>query len=322
MPGWEATSVKIWQGRDDSLEGPWARRLFQSVAIERAFAPEKHPGKIALIGFECDEGVRLNRGRTGAKEAPDHIRRAMANLASHQDHDKIVDLGNFFVRENQLERCQAGFTERVAHCHGCGLRTAVLGGGHETAFAHGMGVYHAYPRQRVGIINFDAHLDIRATPQASSGTPFKQLADYCESAGRDFRYLCVGINLSSNTQALLHVAEQLAVEIVWDTECQQSNYDQVNARLKLFADSVDVIYLSIDFDVLPSYVMAAVSSPATLGVQLPFLLALAEGIKKSGKLMAVDFVEYSPPYDANQLCAKVAARFVWQLCLGWPSMEG
>lgn len=321
MLTWEPASEKIWQGRDDLLEGPWARRLFQSISREKAFAPENHPGKIALIGFECDEGVRRNRGKTGAKEAPDHIRRAMANLASHLDHDKIVDLGNFFVPENQLERCQAAFAGHIARCHCCGMKTAVLGGGHETAYPHGMGIYHAYPQLRVGIINFDAHLDIRATPQASSGTPFKQLADYCEAAGRDFHYLCIGVNLSSNTQALLHVAEQLAVEIVWDTECRQSNYENITARFARFARAVDVIYLSIDFDVLPPYVMSAVSAPATLGIPLPFLLALAEEIKKSGKLAAVDFVEYNPPLDANQLCAKVAARFVWEACLGWPSVE-
>lgn len=321
MPRWEATSEKVWQGRDDSLEGPWATRLFQSIAVEHAFTPEKHPGKIALIGFECDEGVRLNRGRAGAKEAPDHIRRAMANLASYLDHDKIVDLGNFFVRENQLEPSQADFSKHISLCHSHGLKTAVLGGGHETAFAHGLGVYHAYPERRIGVINFDAHLDIRATPQASSGTPFKQLADYCESANREFRYLCIGANLSANTRALLHMAEQLAVEIIWDTECQQSNYDHINARLARFVDSVDVIYLTIDLDVLPPYIMAAVSAPATLGVPLLFLMALAEEIKKSGKLAAVDFVEYNPPLDANQLCAKVVARFVWQVCLGWPSIK-
>ena len=320
MSNWEATPEKVWQGRDDSLEGPWARRLFQSITLEREFTPEKHPGKTALIGFECDEGISRNRGRTGAREAPDHIRRAMANLAAHLDHDKIVDLGNFPLRENHLERGQEIFADHILRCHTSGMKTAVLGGGHETAFAHGLGVYRAYPDQRIGIINFDAHLDIRATPQASSGTPFKQLADYCERTGREFRYLCLGANLSSNTQALLHVAEQLAVEIVWDTECQQANYEQIRARISRFADSVDVLYLTIDLDVLPSYVMAAVSAPATLGVPLPFLLALAEEIKKSGKMMAVDFVEYNPQLDANQLYVKVAARFAWQMCLGWHSM--
>ena len=38
-----------------------------------------------LIGFACDEGVRRNGGRVGAKDGPRAIRAALANLAWHQD---------------------------------------------------------------------------------------------------------------------------------------------------------------------------------------------------------------------------------------------
>ncbi|MEA5720431.1 arginase family protein, partial [Salmonella enterica subsp. enterica serovar Virginia] len=41
------------------------------------------------------------------------------------------------------------------------MRTLVLGGGHETAFGHGAGVLDAFAQESVGIINLDAHLDLR-----------------------------------------------------------------------------------------------------------------------------------------------------------------
>lgn len=320
MPSWTPVSFKIWRGRDDSLEGSIAKRLFQTVLRSQTFSPQSYPEKIALIGFECDEGVRLNKGIPGAKEAPDAIRKAMANLAAHVDHDKIVDLGNLEANEGELEAAQLGLAEHVRRCHEGKMKTIVLGGGHETAYGHGLGIYQAHPDAVIGIINFDAHLDIRNTGQASSGTPFKQLADVCEETDRPFKYMCVGANLASNTLALLQVAEDLGVKIIWDTDCQQANYENVVKQVNDFIDSVDLIYLTVDLDALPSNTMSAVSAPATLGVQFHFLLALAEEIKRSGKMCAADFVEYSPGLDSQRLCAKVAARFVWQICLGWASL--
>ncbi|MGL4859307.1 MAG: formimidoylglutamase [Enterobacteriaceae bacterium] len=316
---WTPVSRKVWRGRDDTQEDAGALRLFQTIKLVDTFTPQYFRNQVALLGFECDEGVRRNKGRPGTKEAPDQIRKALANLAAHQDHDKIVDLGNLDAEGEDLEGAQEALSEYVRQCHQWNMKTVVLGGGHETAFGHGLGLYKAYPNARIGIINFDAHLDIRKTEQVSSGTPFKQLADHCHDQRRPFRYMCIGANLSTNTRALLDTARELDVEILWDTECQQANYQNVVERVNQFIASVDIVYLTIDLDVLPLNTMSAVSAPATLGVHFHFLLALAEEIKNSNKVRAVDFVEYNPSLDTELLCVKVVARFIWQVCLGWCS---
>ncbi len=81
---WQATPASLWQGRDDSAEAPNALRLFQTIVRAERFAPQEMPGDIALLGFACDEGVRRNKGRTGAADGPATLRRALANMASHQ----------------------------------------------------------------------------------------------------------------------------------------------------------------------------------------------------------------------------------------------
>ncbi len=65
---WQATPASLWQGRDDSAEAPNALRLFQTIVRAERFAPQEMPGDIALLGFACDEGVRRNKGRTGAAD--------------------------------------------------------------------------------------------------------------------------------------------------------------------------------------------------------------------------------------------------------------
>lgn len=199
---WQATPANLWQGRDDSAEASNALRLFQTIARAERFAPQEMPGDIALLGFACDEGVRRNKGRTGAADGPATLRRALANMASHQGHDRCVDMGTISVDGEQLEVAHQALREAVADCQRAGKRTLVLGGGHETAFGHGAGVLDAFPGEKVGIINLDAHLDLRFAECASSGTPFRQLALECDAQQRGFHYTCIGVSRAANTQAL------------------------------------------------------------------------------------------------------------------------
>lgn len=122
---WQATPASLWQGRDDSAEAPNALRLFQTIARAERFAPQEMPGDIALLGFACDEGVRRNKGRTGAGHGPEALRRALANMASHQGHDRCVDMGTISVDGEQLEAAHQALREAVAACQRAGKRTLV-----------------------------------------------------------------------------------------------------------------------------------------------------------------------------------------------------
>lgn len=314
---WSPTADDIWQGRNDLAEADNARRIFQSVIHSHAFTPEKFPHHIALLGFECDEGVKLNQGRPGANLGPNKIRRSLANLASHVGHDKVVDMGNIKAQNGQLEPAQHALSQAVTACQHHQMRTLILGGGHETAFAHGLGLYNAFPHQTMAIINFDAHLDLRRAPHATSGTPFRQLAHYCQQQQRPFNYTCVGASLAANTQALVDEAERLDTTIIWDTDCGQAQLADISQQLATIVAQVDNVYLTIDLDVLPAGQMPAVSAPAALGIPLAILLTLIQPICQSGKLQGADLVELNPAFDIHDQGAKVAARLAWQILHWW-----
>ncbi|PHM73526.1 formimidoylglutamase [Xenorhabdus kozodoii] len=314
---WHPTSKNIWQGRNDLAEASNALRLFQTIKQPARFSPAEFPHHIALLGFECDEGVKLNQGRPGAKLGAEYLRQSLANLASYEGHDRLVDLGNIRANAGELSEAQQALSDAVYECQQHNMKTLIFGGGHETAFAHGMGIYRAFPDQRVGIINFDAHLDLRNSPQPTSGTPFRQLAHDCQQQQRLFNYSCVGASLASNTQALLDEANHLNVTIIWDTHCVESMLDKVQQQLRDIIHQVDVIYMTIDLDVLPIWQMPAVSAPAALGVPLERLLPLVQLVCQSKKLQAVDLVELNPLYDIQGMGGKVAARLAWQLVHWW-----
>ncbi|MHA1054702.1 formimidoylglutamase [Enterobacter mori] len=311
MTLWRSTSPQIWQGRDDSAEATNAKRIFQTIQQPEAFSPA--PSGIGLIGFECDEGVKRNHGRPGAVQAPDTLRRALANMASHQGHERLVDMGSIYLEGTDLEAAQRALSDAVVECQQSGMRTLVFGGGHETAWAHGRGVLDAFPNERVAIINLDAHLDLRKADRATSGTPFRQLANYCDERGREFQYACFGVSRAANTLALWDEAERLNVTLVEDLHFRR---DALPSLEKVLAQA-DRVYLTIDLDVLPAGEMPAVSAPAALGIPALDLMPVIERICRSGKLQAADLVEFNPQYDRDGQGAKLAARLAWQIAHWW-----
>lgn len=314
---WHPVAASLWQGRDDSHEASNALRLFQSITNGGDFAPQSHRDKIALLGFECDEGVKRNQGRTGAAQGPDILRGALANMASHRGHERLVEMGNIRAEPEKLEAAQQALHDAVLACQQAGMHTLVFGGGHETAFGHGSAVLNAFPSERIGIVNLDAHLDLRHAPHASSGTPFRQLALHCEAQQRGFHYTCIGASLAANTAALWEEAARRHVTVIEDLDVLSAMEARALPEIYRVIDSYDRIYLTIDLDVLPAWEMPAVSAPAPLGIPLMMLLRIVEPLCRSGKLQAVDLVEFNPTFDREGQGAKVAARLAWQILHWW-----
>lgn len=314
---WHPVEQSVWQGRDDSGEAANALRVFQTLTNTGEFAPQQHRGKVALLGFECDEGVKRNQGRAGSAQGPDVLRKALANMASHAGHEQLVEMGNLRAQPEQLERAQQALHDAALACQQAQMRTLIFGGGHETAFGHGSAVLDAFPHERVGIINLDAHLDLRHAPYASSGTPFRQLALHCEAQQRDFHYCCIGASRAANTQALWDEAARREVTVIEDLSVLNAFDAHVLPEIERNIVSYDRLYLTIDLDVLPGGEMPAVSAPAALGIPLCLLLRIVEPLCRSGKLQAVDLVEFNPAFDNAGQGARAAARLAWQIAHWW-----
>ncbi|KEA63501.1 Formiminoglutamase [Marinobacterium lacunae] len=299
---------EIWCGRVDADEAPGlATRLHQVIT-----PLSEEPAGLALVGFCSDEGVRRNQGRTGAAEAPDRIRRLLVNLPWSPERP-VYDAGNIRCEAQELEHAHQVLADRVTSLLDSGHLPFVLGGGHEVAYGSWLGLAQHLEAQgavpRIGIINFDAHFDLRNDTQGcSSGTPFLQIANACERKGYPFRYCCLGVSEMSNTRALFQRAEQLGVSYRKDADMGINQLDETRAQLKQFMDGCDLLYLTIDLDVLPAWVAPGVSAPAARGVDLDVLEPLIEAVRASGKLRLADMAEYNPAFDIDQRTARVAAR--------------
>ncbi len=308
-----------WTGRFDG-DTSWHRRWWQAV---KPYAPSTQEiptpasagsaGRPAVVvGFCSDEGVRRNKGRVGAAAAPAAIRTALGPLAFH-GHRAVFDAGNVTVEGDAPGVLEAGQQRAGQVLSGLlddGNLTVMLGGGHETAYASYLGVAGSAAVRngaRLGILNLDAHFDLRDELQPSSGTPFLQMAQAEKAAGREFRYGVVGVSEVNNTRALFDTARRLGVRYLLD---EDSSAEAVDRFVSDFLADVDVLYLTIDLDVLPAETAPGVSAPAAYGVPLSAIAAVCRQVVSSDKLLHCDVAELNPQFDVDSRTARVAARLV------------
>ena len=314
--------MSLWHGRIDEETVPeWALRWHQKV--NRYSGQSALPG-VTLAGFASDEGVRRNKGRPGAASGPDTLRRALAGQPWNRDQP-VYDSGTIICRGGNLEAAQQAFARHISKLLDHQQLPIGLGGGHEIAWASYQGlIHHLNPEQKpnVGIINFDAHFDLRKPDQAgaSSGTSFWQIADYTRQQQLPFHYLCLGVSRNSNTRVLFQRARALGVDYHYDDDMTILQLNTLTDALSRFINKVDHVYLTIDLDGFPAALAPGVSAPASRGIPLEVAEPLLKDIRDSDKLRLIDIAEFNPSYDIDHRTSRLAARLIHLLTFQEPTL--
>jgi formiminoglutamase len=297
----------VWQGREDQEEPGDSRRWHHRV---RPFDSTSRQG-VSLIGFAVDEGVRRNSGRPGAAQGPQALRAALANL-SLRGEPALWDAGDIVCTDHDLPGAQQALAERVAQALSRESLPLVLGGGHEMAWGTFQGIVQSpLAERRLLVLNLDAHFDLRTAAHAHSGTPFRQMHDWCAQQGRRFHYCVLGISPFANTQALFDQAQRMGVHHCLDEHLQDRwQLHTAQEALAEYLDRCDAVYLTLCLDVLSGSVAPGVSAPAALGVPLAHIEQLVDQVLRSNRLVAADIAELNPPFDRDGQTARIAARLV------------
>lgn len=269
-----------------------------------------------FLGFCSDEGVRRNLGRTGAARAPESLRKEMSNLPCYFDsRTRLVDAGDVLCVDNHLESALDDLSSSLVTILSTGLFPIGLGGGHEIALGHYNAIRTAMGNDyRIGIINFDAHFDLRPYAHGGgSGSMFLQIADECRRSRTEFSYFCVGIQQSANTASLFRKADELGARYVLARDIDPIDLSAVSRMLDDYIRKHDGIYLTICADVFSAAYAPGVSAPQPFGLLPETVLKLMKHVLRSGKVVSADIAEVSPRFDNDNRTAKLAAITIFAM---------
>lgn len=314
MTTYRPTHPEIYTGRE-SAKVEYVHQKIRFLDLEDTL-PELTSRSLAILGYACDEGVRRNQGRPGAVDGPDQIRKQWARLPLSTDAVALSDAGTVFCSDTDLEFAQELLAQKVKILLAANYFPLVLGGGHDIAFGHFKGIHEQYgDGASVGIVNFDAHLDLRDPGKgANSGTPFFQIAQLLDSKDLPFHYLCAGMRREANSHELLDRAQTLNVTVIPREEFIISQIEEVRTRLLAFSTQVDHLYITIDMDGFSSAFAPGVSAASPLGFDTDVVKASLSALFETKKVIAIDIAETNPTYDRDDQTAKLAAGLMHHIC--------
>lgn len=297
--------------------------------------------QVGLIGFPHDEGVRRNGGRIGAADGPEAFRSFLPKIGTLLNPEFGIDLQSLVVHDFgdisknlQLEAAHEALSEKVGELLAAGTVPFVVGGGNDQSYANASGLMEHLVKMKstsVGVINIDAHLDVRPLKdgKAHSGSPFRQLledASFKTLNGKFVEFASQGHQCSQehwdyvlhHPNASLIPLSTLRGSVLGGLSHQQRSQCGVeDAFYDLISGAIgEHIFISFDIDAIQSSDCPGVSAPGSIGLSAQEALNICFLAGKSPKVMLVDVSEYNPSVESFRT-GRLVALMLYYFLLGF-----
>lgn len=313
--GYMPPNKEVWNGRSDGGGSLRFHEAIKCIDITTDWSLPHSDSAFGLLGFASDEGIKRNKGRLGARDGPSALRRCLAPLAypSFENHTHIYDFGDIACLDSDLEASQIALSKAVHQLLQRNITPLLIGGGHEIAWAHYLGIRTAHPHKKIGIFNFDAHFDMREplNTQSTSGSSFLQILRHDKEHQSPVSYSCLGIQSSSNTNLLFQTAKEWNASYITADEFHLCGIEPALNMIDDLLQHIEIAYVSICMDVFAAPFAPGVSAPQPLGLLPWHVLAPLQRLVSSGKTVAIDIAELSPPNDISNTTAQLAAQLLY-----------
>lgn len=282
--------------------------------IAKAFSGKVSEGDIAIIGVPEERGIIANKGRIGAKEAPDRIRECFYKLCpGFGKLPSIIDMGD--VRESvSVEEAQRDLASIVDFCVLRGAIPICMGGGNEITHGTFTGLRSL---KKTGCINFDAHFDVRDMRYGvTSGTSHFMNIEFSKILdGKNLVEFGNQENKSSSIYRdylLSKKAEILPLFQIRKVGIEKS----LKRALAIAGKGTNGILASFDMDSVRSSDAPGVSAPSSSGFFAEEAERIAYVCGKAKNVRAFEIVEVCPKYDVDNRTSRLAASVMWHFIKG------
>lgn len=257
-------------------------------------------------------------GKRGAAHAPASIRDAICRYFSYDPNwgidlsagPGVSDLGDVDVIATDVDESWKRISSVAAAAAGGGAPLLVFGGDHGCTFPVLRGVSEALPKdRRLGVINVDAHFDVRNSSVCSAGVPFRWMLERLNGRVQGHNFVEFGAGGFSNTAIYHDYLRDQQSRVITCREVQRGNLDDMIASaLGTVADGTDGLWLSIDVDAIDASQMPGTAAPAVGGLTVWQVVELVWAFGQRDDVIGMDIMEVSPPFDPTGASANVAAH--------------
>ena len=280
--------------------------------------------KFGLLGLNYD--TEAGRGWPGARYAPNSIRNAMAGIMNRMEDGFLFDVNkNKLVDYNKMELKDFGNCDNIVHYEhlqglkdmaeeikkvmNAGYRPVLLGGDHSVTNA-GFMALHDVADGRIGIIDFDAHLDIKVdSPVQGRFSGSSEIRRAGEMEKYDMKNTVEIGPRGYNYPEHYHFIKDSGLTIFTARDLNRLGVEEVAKRtLEIVTKDTDYVYMTVDIDSLDmAYALGSGGQePAGLThFQLSdLIMAFAPYVD------VIDFVEVNPMTDHRELTSHVCSNLV------------
>ena len=301
---------------------PWEDRPEHKVSNWLTLWDFAEPIDVGLIGAPY---AKASIGTSGASGGPEAVRLTFRfNTTYSPDWDtdivnlRVRDLGDIdgHLTDVGIAHDNIEYVVEQALTLGTPFLPLIVGGDHSITAPACRGFMKANPGKKIGIINIDAHFDVRVDDWGNhNGTPFRQLIE----GGVDGRNVVeLGIHGFMNAAYYRQWTEQQGITTITGRDVYKRGMEAcINQALEIAGDGTDLIYLSVDIDCLAYSFAVGTSAASAEGLSAWDLLEAVFIAGQHPKVAAFDIVEIDPSRDVQDLTARSGCSTILAFLAGY-----
>jgi formiminoglutamase len=272
---------------------------------------------VAILGAPMEAGS-VTPGRCDL--APAAIRRALRrfstfDLTAGLELDLVVhDAGDVPVQGVMPADGFLPIREAVEACVRDHRLTLLLGGNNAVTrpAAHGLGL----PLEKVGLITFDAHFDMRDTEAGPmNGNPIRCLL---EDGLPGANIVQIGLAPFANTRAMAEDAAAAGIKAYHLSDLGGDIVPVVDAAMeRLDRAGAEAVMIDFDIDVIDRAQCPGAPGARPGGLHVDQFFRAARHALAYPKVRLVDLTEFDPSLDVSDITALTAGRWVCEVLAGY-----
>lgn len=229
------------------------------------------------------------------------------------------DLGDIAGHLTDVDRAHQNIEDAVAGvlCLGQPFVPVIVGGDHSISAPAIRGFARANPGKKIGVINFDAHFDVRNFDHGNhNGTPFRQIIERAPHIDpRNF--VEVGIHGFFNSSTYYRWVTDQGGTIITGRDVEKRGMEECVAdALERAGEGADLIYVSVDIDCLAYPFTVGTSAASAEGLSAWQLLEAMFACGQHPKVAALDLVEIDPSRDVKDLTSRTGCSVILTFLAG------